>query len=121
MRKPRVTYAEIEERLYQTSTWRSADGALHRIELMEPRYAHNIIGWLEQRASSLKTLADLAYAIGPEPIGEMAQEAVEHEQLEQLEEGDLEWLQQTPLYRALKDRARGDQDTPQTHEHREAA
>lgn len=93
---------KMRHRLNQTEFWIDGAGRKIRIESIDPRYAENIIKYLERIAKFLHSGEEAAYLFGPVPTADMAELAFTQESQQLFETPPLEWLRQKPLYRAIK-------------------
>ena len=113
MRRANREGAEVHERLgildllEQKTIWVNRAGQRVQIAKMEPRYAANIVRWLEQRADVLKFYAEMRWLGFMEMLlnGEMARDCAEREFDSFLNLRADKWLRKRPLVRALKNRA----------------
>lgn len=92
---------DVERNLHQRKIWQTANGRTLLVQEMGDFHIKNTIEWLRRHSGILKDISDRVVASLPDPNGEAAQELATADQEQQLEEGDVEWVEQTPLFQEL--------------------
>ena len=95
----------LRDRLRREDHWTDRHGAGHAIAAIDREYAAAIVAFLERRAPMLHDGELAEYMLAPEPHGDQASLAFEHEQRELADTDPLTWLRATPVMRALTARA----------------
>lgn len=87
--------------LYQTDFWTDREGVVHHIANMDTPYLANVINYLDRRADGiqLREIVKLSATVPSDPSDGVAD--FFDQAIAELQEPPLEWLHQTPLYRAL--------------------
>lgn len=97
-----VATDSIRRCLHEGDRWIDAAGKVHLIETIKPRYARNILRWLESRAPLLHDMECLRMAGTPAPTAEQASydfdDAFNH--LNEMDPKD--WLEESPLVQNLR-------------------
>lgn len=92
--------------LQQDRVWIDATGKVWRIAEIGDSHLVHILEFLDDRAAALKEANVWRdYVNGPQPRGDMAQDAFEDEFMRVLVEPAHRWLHRQPLYVALRDEA----------------
>ena len=105
----------LRDRLRRDDRWTDRHATRHAIAAIDREYAAAIVAFLERRARMLHAGELAEYLLAPEPHGDQASLALEHEQRELADTDPLTWLRATPVMRALTARAH----TPMTTTPRE--
>lgn len=95
-----------------TKVWQSREGP---IEITDMTVSHlkNAVRMLQDNVEDLRTAWGLEmFVSGPEPSGEMAQDAVDSAMAEDARQSDSAWLRSTPLYKALRREQKRRTSTP---------
>lgn len=92
--------------LSQRGYWIAESGAKVPVKEIDRRYARNILHFMLRVAPDWKEAVEMIYVAGPEPSGDMAQDAFDREFTSLLEMDTAVWIQQQPLYRAILRRTR---------------
>lgn len=85
-----VRVSEVADLLDQRWEWLNQYGEVWPVHEMDVKWADNALGWMRRRASVLRR--ELRIAVGGNAPSR---------------EDDVEWVERTPLYRAVERRAAG--------------
>ena len=96
--------------LSQDQVWTDRDGIVHTVATMDANHAAACAGLLWQRRRRLHDAFCWSAVLrmpNPDMTGDMAMLSLEQDMDELFDTSPDEWIQTTPLYRALKQRAEG--------------
>lgn len=95
--------------LEQSEVWLNAEGQTLRLDDMEPNYCARVRSFCLRQAEAAHALLMYQMTLGPDPSGEVAQDAYNatFDALEQEGENPQEWMARQELLIALKHRSEG--------------
>lgn len=97
---PRVSQSLINT-LGQADTWVNIHGESIPLSSIDARYASNIKAWLLRRAGAIKNGLCYWFLTAPEPGGDAASDAFDHEFQHVIDAKPEELVKESELYRAL--------------------
>ena len=91
---------DVLNALYRSDTWETQDGRVIPFDELTEGHATNLVAWLERNAPRLQFAVGLLYAFLPYPNGDQAQVSYDQEHQFILDAEPVEFIRQTPAYRA---------------------